>query len=134
MHPNLHYLLSRIKVKYNTFGGFALTQTKAYKFAQKLFYNDEQILEIESDDKKNYNKWLDDYTNEKIKPLKVGDIVKTANGIEGRLVGRLVNPTYTTKAYMTEGNWFYLSLHWKTKDLFEYHVVYFAHFTKKQVL
>ena len=109
------------KVKYNTFGGFALTQTKAYKFAQKLFYNDEQILEIESDDKKNYNKWLDDYTNEKIKPLKVGDIVKTANGIEGRLVGRLVNPTYTTKAYMTEGNWFYLSLHWKTKDLFEYH-------------
>ena len=43
------------KIKYNTFGGFALTQTKAYKFAQKLFYNDEQILEIESADKEILN-------------------------------------------------------------------------------
>ena len=107
------------KVK-NINGEFPLTATKAYKFAQGLFYNDKQILEIESNEKKRYEEWLDNYNNKKIKPLKVGDIVKLDNGIEARLVGRLINPL-PIKAYMTEGTWFFINIHSKTKELIEYH-------------
>jgi hypothetical protein len=128
------------KIKYNTLGGnnkFSVTKaeaqeiedkakarealvTKAEDLAYRLFYNNDQINKIKEDEKKSYEEWLDNYNNQKIKPLKVGDIVKLDNGIEGRLMGRLVNPP-RTKSYMTEGNWFYVSLHWKTKDLFDKH-------------
>lgn len=109
------------KIKYNTLGGNnKFSETKAEDIAYKLFYNNDQINKIKEDEKKSYEEWLDNYNNEKIKPLKVGDIVKLDNGIEGTLMGRLVNPP-TTKSYMTEGNWFYVSLYWQTKDLFEKH-------------
>lgn len=109
------------KIKYNTLGGNnKFSETKAEDLAYKLFYNNDQINKNKEDEKKSYEEWLDNYNNKKIKPLKVGDIVKLDNGIEGTLMGRLVNPP-TTKSYMTEGNWFYVSLHWQTKDLFEKH-------------
>jgi hypothetical protein len=109
------------KIKYNTLGGNnKFSVTKAEDLAYRLFYNNDQINKIKEDEKKSYEEWLDNYNNQKIKPLKVGDIVKLDNGIEGRLMGRLVNPP-RTKSYMTEGNWFYVSLHWKTKDLFDKH-------------
>lgn len=109
------------KIKYNTLGGNnKFSVTKAEDLAYRLFYNNDQINKIKEDEKKSYEEWLDNYNNQKIKPLKVGDIVKLGNGIEGRLMGRLVNPP-TTKSYMTEGNWFYVSLYWQTKDLFEKH-------------
>lgn len=109
------------KIKYNTFGGSTISETKAEDLAYKLFYNNDQINKIKEYEKKNYEEWLDNYNNEKIKPLKVGDIVKlNNNGIEGTLMGRLVDPP-KTKSYMTEGNWFYFCLYSQTKDLFEKH-------------
>lgn len=111
------------KIKYNTLGGNnQLSKTKAEDLALRLFFsNDEiEINKFKEEQKKNYEEWLDKYNNQNIKPLKVGDIVKLGSGIEGRLMGRLVDVP-STKPYMTEGNWFYVSLYSKDKDLYEHH-------------
>jgi len=111
------------KIKYNTLGGNnQLSETKAEDLAHRLFFNNDEIKinKFKEEQKKGYEEWLDKYNNQKIKPLKVGDIVKLGSGIEGRLMGRLVDVP-RTKPYMTEGNWFYVSLYSKDKDLFEQH-------------